>query len=300
MESVKAEEFKAGYINVIGKPNVGKSTFLNAILGEKLAITTAKAQTTRHRILGIITKDEYQAIFSDTPGFISDPKYGMQDAMVSTVREVLKDGDVFILIVDPKTNAEHLTDIIKALNETTKKVFLMINKIDTINAEQLEILRQKWQEIVKDGEVLEISALKGFDKESLLKKIVQHLPVNPPYFPDDYYTDRSERFLVSEIIREKIMMLYEEEVPYSVEVVIHSFKEDEKLFRIAADIYVNRKTQKPILIGKGGEKIKKVGVESRKEIEAMLGKQVFLETHVKVRENWRNDAGWLRRFGYKK
>lgn len=292
------ENFKAGFVNIIGKPNVGKSTFLNAILGTKLAITTHKAQTTRHRILGILTEDSFQLVFSDTPGFIDDPKYKMQETMVTTVMDALADGDLTLLMVDPFTQPERLEIVRKAIKKTGKPCIVLFNKADLCKPEELLKHIDTWKKLMPQDEVIAVSALHGIDKSMLLKTVLPHIPENPPFYPDEYYTDRNERFIISEIIREKILLFTKDEIPYSVEVVIHTFKEEAQLIRIAADIYVNRKTHKPILIGKDGSMIKKIGTEARKDIEAFLDKQVFLETNVKIRENWRNDPGWLKRFGY--
>ena len=295
---------KSGFINIIGRPNVGKSTLMNALVGERMSIITAKPQTTRHRIIGILSGEDFQMVFSDTPGLIDRPAYRMQHAMNAFVLSTFEDADLMLLVTEPTEKYPDEDPLLESLRKMTIPRFLVINKIDLLQPEQLEALIAEWKDKLPFDEIIPVSALHHIHTQVLLERILHYLPEGPEYYPRDQLTDRPERFFISEIIREKILLLYHQEIPYSVDVAIESFKEDEMtrdglpLAKIAAIIYVSRKTQKPILIGKNGESIKKLGSESRLAIETFLDKKVFLELHVKVKENWRDDESTLRRLGY--
>jgi len=288
---------KAGFVNILGKPNVGKSTLMNALLGENLSIITPKAQTTRHRILGIINEENYQIVFSDTPGIIT-PGYKLQEYMMSFVQSAIEDADVFILLSQIDNDFDDSRTLEK-LKSTNAPVLLLINKIDLSTQEQVIEKCEQWKKNFPDFNVLPISALNKFNLDQVINKIIDLLPESPPYFPKDELTDRPVRFFISEIVREKILLNYEKEIPYSVEVSVDSFKEEEKVIHIRCVIHVIRESQKGILIGHKGKALKKIGIESRKEIEKFLGKQVFIELHVKVSKNWRDNDMLLGRFGYR-
>jgi GTPase len=290
---------KAGYINIIGRPNVGKSTLMNQWLGEKLSIVTPKAQTTRHRVLGIVNDEEHQAVFSDTPGIIFDPINQLHVSMNTSVEESLTDADVIVFLAEPGEKPETLVPVTDKLKNIKTHKILLLNKCDTLtnNSEAMQKL-QDWNALAIFDRIFPVSALHGAGTKEALQYILSILPESPPYFPKDQLTDRSERFFVSEIIREKILLFYQREIPYSVQVEIESFKEEKDITKIRAIIYTERESQKIILIGKNGSALKKVGTEARKDIEIFLGKKVFLELHVKVKEKWRDDANTLRRFGY--
>lgn len=294
------EMHKAGFVNIIGKPNVGKSTLINALVGEKLSIVTAKVQTTRHRILGILSEENHQIIFSDTPGIIDHPKYELQERMMNFVNIALEDADVVLYLVEIYEKPEDSHPILKKILEQEKPVLLVINKIDKLTQEEVIALIEKWKGATSlpDDQIIPISALKKFNTLRVIQTALRFLPENPPYYDKELWTDRSERFLAAELIREKIFQKFRQEIPYSVEVTIASFKDEPDIIRIAAEIYVNRASQKPILIGKGGEALKAVGVASRKEMEETYGKKVFLEMFVKVKEDWRENKNMLRQFGY--
>ncbi len=291
-----SKNHRAGYVNIIGMPNAGKSTLMNRLVGEPLAIATAKAQTTRHRILGMVNDEESQIIFSDTPGYL-EPRYQLQKKMQAKVEEALEDADVLVLLVDAMHPGlpEEFTGRIK---NARGKLIVAVNKIDLIDQQKLEVLVQKIKTELQPESIIPISAIYGANLDQLLKAIRERLPESPPYFPKDQLTDKPEKFFVAEIIREKIFELYKQEIPYSCEVKVDSFKEDSRLIRIAAIIFVNRKSQKPILIGKNGAAMKRLGTESRRKIEAFLNSKVFLDLHVKVRENWRENEEQLKNFGY--
>jgi len=291
-----SKNHRAGYVNIIGMPNAGKSTLMNRLVGEPLAIATAKAQTTRHRILGMVNDEESQIIFSDTPGYL-EPRYQLQKKMQAKVEEALEDADVLVLLVDAMHPGlpEEFTGRIK---NARGKLIVAVNKIDLIDQQKLEVLVQKIKTELQPESIIPISAIYGANLDQLLKAIRERLPESPPYFPKDQLTDKPEKFFVAEIIREKIFELYKQEIPYSCEVKVDSFKEDGRLIRIAAIIFVNRKSQKPILIGKNGAAMKRLGTESRRKIEAFLNSKVFLDLHVKVRENWRENEEQLKNFGY--
>ncbi len=288
---------KAGFVNILGKPNVGKSTLMNALLGENLSIITPKAQTTRHRILGIANEDDYQIVFSDTPGIIK-PGYKLQEYMMSFVHTAMEDADLFLLISQVDNDFDD-TQTLEKLKNTNTPVLLLINKIDLATQDQVVEKCEQWKKQYPDFYILPISALNNFNLDQVMAKIIELLPESPPYYSKDDLTDRPVRFFVSEIVREKILMNYQKEIPYSVEVSVDSFKEDEKMVHIRCVIHVVRDSQKGILIGHKGKALKKIGVESRKEIEKFLGKQVFIDLHVKVNKNWRDNDLQLGRFGYK-
>jgi GTPase len=289
---------KAGFVNIIGRPNAGKSTLMNILVGERLSIITNKAQTTRHRILGIVNEEDFQIVYSDTPGILK-PHYQLQEAMLKAVHEALEDADLFLWVADiaePIPDAEE--EIVKKLNGISTPLILLVNKIDTSHQEQLEKVLMAWAAIFPKAEILPISATEKFNIDSLKRRIVHLLPEAPPYFDKDQLTNRSERFFVSEIIREKILLHYDKEVPYSCEVVVTEFKEEAEIVRIRAEIYVNRESQKAILIGHQGSRLKKVGTDARKDIETFIQQKVFLELYVKVSKDWRDNPLHLKRFGY--
>ena len=295
--------FKSGYVNIIGRPNVGKSTLMNALLGDKLSIITNKPQTTRHRILGIMSDDEYQIIFSDTPGIIRTPSYKMQEAMNRASHSTFEDADIMIFVTEKLEKYTDDDPILKRLQHVEAPLFLVYNKIDSMKEEDVLLAISEWSKRLNFKEIIPISALKKQNTDSLLNVIKSYLPEGPKYFPDDQLTDRSERFFASEIIREKILTFYDDEIPYSCEVQIDDFKEGttrdgKPIVRIYSTIYVARKTQKPILIGANGSAIKRVGTEARKSMEKFFESAVFLDLNVKIRENWRDDDKFLSYFGY--
>lgn len=294
---------KSGFVNIIGRPNVGKSTLMNALVGERMSIITSKPQTTRHRIIGILSGDDFQVVFSDTPGIIENPAYKMQEAMNRFVRTTFEDADIMLFVTEAGESYEDDDPVIDRLRKVEVPLFLIINKTDLSTTETIAGLIQSWNRRVDFLETIPISALKKTNTDKVLELILSKLPEGSEYFPKDQLTDKPERFFVSEIIREKILELYHQEIPYSAEVLIESFKETttkkgEPLVRIEALIFVSRKTQKPILIGKGGSAIKRLGTAARKAIEKWLEQKVFLELRVKVRDNWRDDEQMLKRFGY--
>ena len=288
---------KAGFINIIGSPNVGKSTLMNQILGEKLSIITSKKQTTRHRIMGIISEDEYQMVFSDTPGII-DPAYKLHESMMQYVDEAIKDADVILFVTDIYEKIDSLRERIDLINKLSVPIILLINKIDQSDQKSLESLVELWKENLPNAQILPISALHGLSIDFILPKIIEWLPVHPPYFEKDQLTNRNMRFFIAEIIREKILLRYQKEVPYSCEVVVEEYKEDTDIIRIRSNIMVSRKSQKSILIGHQGKKIKQLGIDSRKDMEEFVGKKVHLELFVKVDEGWRDKTGKLKKYGY--
>jgi GTP-binding protein Era len=291
------EEFKSGFVSIIGMPNAGKSTLYNALLGEKLAIINPKAQTTRHRILGIKNGEGYQVIFSDTPGILHKTSYKMHEKMMRFVNESLRDSDVLILLFDIKK--PNLTEeLVEKFKSSKAKKIVVLNKLDLSFQDEVTVVMNQLQKDFPADAYLSISAEHKFQLEILEKLVLDYLPIHPAYFPADQLTDRSERFFVNEIIRNNLLALYDEEVPYSSEVVTLSFKETSKIIRLSCEIIVERESQKPIIIGKGGNKIKKLGIDSRKQLEEFFDKQVFLEMFVKVREEWRNNDKMLNQFGY--
>ena len=288
---------KAGFVNIVGKPNAGKSTLLNQLMGEKLAIVTQKAQTTRHRIFGIYNEEDVQIVFSDTPGVL-DPKYELQEKMMGFVKESLQDADVFLFIVDISDKSEPSEFLIEKLNKIPIPVLLLINKIDKSNQKEMEAAVEHWHNLLPKAEILPISALNAYNTEYILPKLKSLLPENPPYYDKDQFTDKSERFFVNETVREKILLNYEKEIPYSVEVVTELFKEKEGIIFIDSIIYVERETQKGILIGHKGEAIKKVGTEARLDLEKFFAKKIHLNLFVKVKKDWRKNEKDLKNFGY--
>ena len=290
------EMHKAGFVNIIGRPNVGKSTLMNAFLGEKLSIITPKAQTTRHRILGIANGEGYQVVFSDTPGVL-DPGYKLQEYMMRAVKSTLLDADIFIILSDVNEDFDH-QELIDQINQTGLPVMLLINKIDLSDLDNVLSKTEQWKNRFPNWLVLPISALQNFNIDQVLNKIVEILPVSEPFFPKDDLTDRPQRFFIAEIVREKILLHYQKEIPYSVEVGVDSYKEDGEIVRIRCIIHVSRESQKGILIGHKGSMLKKIGTEARLDMEKFLGKKTFLELHVKVSKNWRESDTLLKRFGY--
>ncbi|GAA4849085.1 GTPase Era [Algivirga pacifica] len=287
---------KAGFVSIVGKPNVGKSTLMNQLVGERLSIITSKAQTTRHRIMGIISGDDFQIVYSDTPGVIK-PQYKLQESMMDFVKESLEDADVVLFVTDINEKFDE-NDVIQRIANLKLPVILIINKIDLANQETVVKKIQEWQEKLNPVEIVPISALHKFNVEHILELILNHIPEHDAFFSKDELTDKPQRFFVSEIIREKILMNYEQEIPYACEVIVHTFKETKDLIRIGADIIVERKSQKAIVIGKQGQALKKVGTQARKEMETFFQKKVFLEQYVKVDPDWRKTDSKLKRFGY--
>ena len=288
---------KAGFVNIIGNPNVGKSTLMNAFVGEKLSIITSKAQTTRHRILGIVNGENFQVVLSDTPGIIK-PAYELQASMMDFVKSAFEDADVLVYMVE--IGEKELKDeaFFKKITNSKIPVLLLINKIDTSNQDQLEAQVKLWSEKVPNALIYPISALEGFNVKEVFEKIIELLPESPAFYPKDQLTDKPERFFVNENIREKILLNYKKEIPYAVEVDTEEFFEEENIIRMRSVIMVERETQKGIIIGHKGSALKKVGVEARKDLEKFFGKQVHLELYVKVNKNWRSDQRQLKRFGY--
>jgi GTP-binding protein Era len=288
--------FRAGFVSIIGKPNVGKSTLMNALLGEKISIITPKAQTTRHRILGIYNQPEYQIVFSDTPGII-EPKYKLQGSMMKFVNESLQDADLVMFVTDFNEKNEE-PELIERLKVIQAPLICIINKIDESDNDGVMKKIEFWRSQVDFKEVVPISASNKFNIDLLLKSVLTYLPEGAPFYETDQVTDKSERFIASEILREKILLRYKEEIPYSVQVEIESFKDEEKILRISAIIYVMRDSQKQIMIGKGGVAIKNMGIAARRDLEKFFGKQVFLQTFVKVKEGWRDNNNLLKEWGY--
>ena len=289
---------KAGFVNIIGNPNVGKSTLMNALVGERLSIITSKAQTTRHRILGIVNEEDYQIVFSDTPGIIK-PAYELQSSMMDFVKAAFEDADVLIYMVEIGEKELKDEKFFEKIRSSEIPVILLLNKIDRSDQATVEAEMKFWSEKLPNARIYPISALENFNVDGLKDEIVRLLPESPPYFPKDQLTDKPERFFVNETIREKILMLYKKEVPYAVEIETESFKEEENIIRIRSVIMVERDTQKGIIIGHKGSSLKKVGTEARKDLEKFFGKKIFLELYVKVNKNWRSSNRELRRFGYK-
>ncbi len=289
-------EHKAGFVSIIGKPNAGKSTLMNILVGEKMSIITPKAQTTRHRIMGVVNEPDYQIIFSDTPGVIK-PAYLLQEAMMNIVQGSLIDADVLLLVTDINEQYDE-GDVLEKLKQTESPVAVLINKIDKSTEAEVSQKIKYWENLLQPAAVFAISALYGHNVQAVMQFVLDHLPIHPPYYDKDTLTDKPERFFVTEMIREKIFKLYEKEIPYSTEVVIVSFKEEPGITRISAEIIVERDSQKNILIGKAGSMIKKVGTYARQDIEEFLDQKVFLELFVKVIPDWRKRKNYLQRFGY--
>ncbi|MAQ74960.1 MAG: GTPase Era [Aquimarina sp.] len=290
-------EHKAGYVNIIGNPNVGKSTLMNAFVGERLSIITSKAQTTRHRILGIVNGDNFQILFSDTPGIIK-PAYELQESMMDFVKSAFEDADVLIYMVEIGEKALKDEAFFNRIVYSDIPVLLLINKIDQSNQEQLEEQVEFWKEKVPNALIFPISAKENFNVSVVFDKIIELLPESPPFYPKDQLTDKPERFFVNEAIREKILLNYEKEIPYAVEVDTEEFQEDENIIRIQSVIMVERDSQKGIVIGHKGEALKKVGIQARETLEEFFGKKIHLQLFVKVNKNWRNNDRQLKRFGY--
>lgn len=289
----------SGFVNILGKPNVGKSTLVNALMNDKLSIINSKAQTTRHRILGIYNEPQYQIVFSDTPGII-DPKYKLQKSMMDFVHMALEDADLFLYVINPGDVPEKEPEILDKILSSKVPVLFVINKADKFTEESgLNELLPKWENYLINDNYVAVSAKEKSGIDLLLEKVKKLMPEGPAYFDKSDFTDKSERFFASEIIRGKILDTYSKEIPYSCEVVVEEFKDTEELLRIRAEIFVNRQSQKSIVIGKGGEKINKVGTEARKDMEEFFGKRVFLDLYVKVKENWRDDDRMLKYWGYR-
>jgi GTP-binding protein Era len=288
---------KAGFVNIIGCPNVGKSTLLNALVGERLSIITSKAQTTRHRIMGIVSGNDYQIVFSDTPGIIK-PNYKLQEKMMQFVITAFSDADLFLLITDIFEDIQLEESYLQKLQKAKTPILLLINKVDIATQEKLEQKVMEWKEKLPQAEIIAISALQKFNLDKVMERIIDLLPPGEAFYGKDEFTDKPERFFVSEIIREKILLNYKKEIPYSVEVIVNSFKEEENIIRIQANIMVERDSQKGIIIGNKGQALKKVGIEARKDLEAFFQKQIYIELFVKVDKDWRSSDSRLKNFGY--
>jgi len=291
-------EHKAGFVNILGNPNVGKSTIMNELVGEKISIITSKAQTTRHRIMGIFNGEGFQIIYSDTPGIIR-PNYKLHDAMMKFVGRAIADADIILYVTEVGQEPEKNIEYVEKIKKTSIPVILLINKIDLGTQEKVEELYSQWEEILPGAKIIPVSATEKFNLEPVFNKILELLPQSPPYFPKDALTDKPERFFASEIVREKIFVNYHKEIPYSVEVETEEFKEDEDIIRIRAVIHVLRETQKVIIIGNKGADLKKTGTQARVDLEKFFGKKVFLELFVKVSKDWRDKDVKLKGFGYK-
>jgi len=293
----KKMSHKAGFVNIIGNPNVGKSTLMNAFIGEKLSIITSKAQTTRHRILGIVNGDDFQVLFSDTPGIIK-PAYELQESMMGFVKSAFEDADVLLYMVEIGEQELKDESFFNKIKSSKIPVLLLLNKIDKSDQQQLETQVQLWAAKVPNAEIISISALEGFQVKEVFNRIIELLPESPAFYPKDQLTDKPERFFINETIREKILIHYKKEIPYAVEIETEEFFEEENIIRIRSVIMVERETQKGIIIGHKGSALKRVGVEARKDLEKFFGKQIHLELYVKVNKNWRSNQKQLRRFGY--
>ena len=288
---------RSGYVSIIGNPNVGKSTLVNALMGRDLSITTSKAQTTRHRILGLINEDHYQLVLSDTPGIIQ-PAYEMQNSMMDFVKESLIDADVLLYMISIQEKKIKDKALMERINKSKIPLFILINKIDLSSQLELEAVVKEWSKIFPNAKVIPISALTGFFVSELLQMLIELLPESPPYFPKDQLSDKPEKFFVNESIRKSILELYDKEIPYAVEVITESFKEEKNIIRIQAVILAERETQKGIIIGPKGEQLKKVGIAARKDLTSFFGKKIHIELYVKVQKNWRSNPKQLKRFGY--
>ncbi len=298
IEGAEAQAHKAGFVNIVGNPNVGKSTLMNDLVGERISIITSKAQTTRHRIMGIVNTPEYQIVYSDTPGVLK-PKYKLQESMLEFSEGALTDADILLYVTDVVEDPEKNKDYLDRVAKENIPVLLVINKIDLLKGDsELEALVEAWHKRLPAAEIFPTSAKEHFNIENLKKRIVELLPPSPPFFGKDALTDKPARFFVTEIIREKLLLNYDKEIPYSTEVLVEKFEEKDNSIHIMAVIYVERDSQKGIIIGKGGDKIKKIGIEARHDIETFFGKKVFLELFVKVEKDWRNRENKLRAFGY--
>ena len=289
---------RSGFINIIGNPNVGKSTLMNNLVGEKLSIITSKAQTTRHRILGIVNGDNFQLIFSDTPGIIK-PSYELQDSMMDFVKSALEDADVLLYMVEIGEKSIKDSEVHDKIQSAKIPTIILLNKIDLSNQEDIENQIKVWSNKYPNTEIYPVSALNNYNTEKVINRIIELIPESPPYFPKDQLTDKPERFFVNEKLREKILLYYNKEIPYSVEVQTEEFKEEESIIRIRSLILVERESQKGIIIGHNGVALKKIGSKARIELEKFFGKKIFIELHVKVSKNWRSNSNQLRKFGYK-
>ena len=289
---------RSGFINIIGNPNVGKSTLMNNLVGEKLSIITSKAQTTRHRILGIVNGDNFQLIFSDTPGIIK-PSYELQDSMMDFVKSALEDADVLLYMVEIGEKSIKDSEVHDKIQSAKIPTIILLNKIDLSNQEDIKNQINIWSNQYPDTEIYPVSALNNFNTEKVINRIIELIPESPPYFPKDQLTDKPERFFVNEKLREKILLYYNKEIPYSVEVQTEEFKEEESIIRIRSLILVERESQKGIIIGHNGVALKKIGSKARIDLEKFFGKKIFIELHVKVSKNWRSNSNQLRKFGYK-
>lgn len=288
---------RSGFVNIIGNPNVGKSTLMNQLVGEKLSIITSKAQTTRHRIMGIVNGEDFQIVYSDTPGILK-PNYKLQEKMMKFVRGAITDADILLYVTDTVEDSDRSADIIEKINLSGIPTIVVINKVDLTTPEKLTSLVEKWQALLPNAIIAPCSAKERFNIEGVFNLILERLPEGEAFYPKDTLTDKTLRFFASEIIREKILLNYDKEIPYSCEIAIESYKEEPTIDRISATIFVARNSQKGIVIGHKGEKLKKVGQAARHDLEAFLGKKVFLELYVKVQEDWRNNDSQLKRFGY--
>ena len=291
------KKHKSGFVNIVGNPNVGKSTLMNRLVGERISIITSKAQTTRHRIMGIVNTEDMQIVYSDTPGVLR-PNYKLQESMLNFSQSALGDADVLLYVTDVVETVDKNNDFLEKIQRMDCPVLLLINKIDQTNQQELERLVALWTEILPKAEIIPISALSNFNVDYVKRRVEELMPESPPYFEKDALTDKPARFFVTEIIREKILLYYQKEIPYSVEVVVELFKEDDKMIHIKALVIVERDSQKGIIIGHQGQALKKVGAMARKDIERFFGKKVFLEMFVKVEKDWRNRDNLLRNFGY--
>lgn len=288
---------KAGFVNIIGNPNVGKSTLMNALVGEKLSIITSKAQTTRHRIMGIVNGDDFQIVYSDTPGILK-PAYKLQESMMNFVHGAVDDADVILYVTDTVEQSDRSEAIVERVNRSGIPAIVVINKIDLTTPDALEILVEQWQQRMPEAVIIPVSAKEQVGMKGVLDAILERLPEGEPFYPKDTLTDKTLRFFASEIIREKILLNYDKEIPYCCEIEIDTYKEEPTIDRISATIYVARQSQKGIVIGHKGERLKRVGQQAREDMERFLGKKVFLQLFVKVQEDWRNSERQLRRFGY--
>ena len=290
-------EHRSGFVNIVGNPNVGKSTIMNALVGDKLSIITSKAQTTRHRIMGIVNGADFQIVYSDTPGILN-PNYKLQESMMKSIKSALVDADILIFVTDVNETMDKNTELLEKIKRLKIPILVLINKIDLSSQEKVMMLSGKWQNIFPQAEIIPLSATNFFNVDKLLNRIIELLPPGPPYFPKDQITDKTERFFASEMIREKILMKYRKEIPYSVEVEIDSFKEEKNIIRIRAIIHVLRESQKGIVIGHKGQSLKEIGRLAREDMERFFSKKIFLELFVKVNNDWRNKERLLKKFGY--
>ena len=297
LKDTQKKQHRSGFVNIIGNPNVGKSTLMNALVGEKLSIVTAKAQTTRHRIMGIVNGEDYQIVYSDTPGILK-PSYRLQESMMDFVEVAIGDADIILYVTDVVEKKDKNIEYVQALNRLECPVIIVLNKIDIGKQDEVLKLMDEWKELVPKAEIVPVSALEKFNLDNLFDRIVEQLPVSPAWYDKDQFTDKSMRFFASEIIREKILKNYSKEIPYCTEVVIESFKEGGERYDISAVINVMRESQKGIIIGHQGSALKKVATEARKDMESFFEKKVFLQTFVKVEPNWREDSRKLKKFGY--